>query len=92
MRGNDDHRLSENRFCLNSAIVGESHDYDWMMAHIQDGEDVTISDVTKNYGLLAVTGPKAREVLSPLTDASLENEDFSWLTGQGDEVAGVPRV
>ena len=62
------------------------------MVHIQDSEDVTVSDVTGDYGLLAITGPKAREVLAPLTDTSLENENFSWLTGQEIEVAGVPCI
>ena len=85
-------RLADDRFYLNSGITGESHDYDWMIKHIEEGEDVSVKDVTGDYGLLAVTGPRAREVLAPLTDASLDNENFKWLTGQEIEVAGVPCI
>jgi dimethylglycine dehydrogenase len=82
-------RLGPQDFYINSAISAEQHDLDWLRFHIEDGEDVTITDVTNEMGLLAVTGPRAREVLAPLTDADLSNEAFRWLTAQEIEVAGV---
>ena len=85
-------RLSADRFYLNSAVVGQQHDLDWLVSHIREGEDVTVADVTDRTGILAVTGPRAREVLAPLTDADLSNGSFRWLTGQEIEVAGVPCI
>ena len=49
-----------------------------------------MADVTDSTGLLAVTGPRARDVLAPLTDADLSNEAFRWLTAAEIKVAGVP--
>ena len=83
-------RLGPNDFYLNSAISAEQHDLDWLVFHIEDGEDVTVTDVTNELGLLALTGPLVREVLAPLTDADLSNESFRWLTAQEITVAGVP--
>ncbi len=78
------------RFYLNSAVAGETHDEDWLVQHVEPGEDVTITDVTGDVAILGVSGPLAREVLAPLTDADLGNEAFPWLTAQEIEVAGVP--
>lgn len=85
-------RLAPDRFYLTSAIVGQTHDLDWIQQHIDADEDVKIHDVTDATGILAVTGPKAREVLAPLTSADLTNAGFRWLTAQEIEVAGVDCV
>ena len=105
-------RLAPDRFYLTSAIMGQSHDLDWLVDHTPAGADVIlhgalsilgtpprrkferkdlqISDVTDSTGILAVTGPRARDVLAPLTDADLGNEAFRWLTAAPISVAGVP--
>jgi dimethylglycine dehydrogenase len=82
-------RLGEDQFYLNSAVVGEHHDLDWLQFHVAAGEEVGIDDVTDTMGILAVTGPRAREALSPLTPADLGNQSFPWLSAQRIEVAGV---
>ena len=82
-------RLDDDRFYLNSSIMAEQHDQDWLRHHVLPGEDVTVTDVTNRRGILAVTGPRSRELLEKLTDADLTNARFPWLTGQEIEVAGV---
>ena len=83
-------RLAPDRFYLNSAIVGQFHDRDWLAHHVQPGEDVTVVDRTDDMGILAVSGPLSRQILAQLTDAELTAPGFRWLTGQEIEVAGVP--
>ena len=39
-------RLAEDRFYLNSALIGRTHDEDWLNDHIRAGESVTITDFT----------------------------------------------
>ena len=56
------------------------------------GEDVTVTDVTEDKGILAVAGPLARDILQPLADADLSNDAFRWLTAQEITVAGVPCI
>jgi dimethylglycine dehydrogenase len=83
-------RLGENRYYLNSAIMGTTHDQDWLNQHIAEGEDVAVSDVTDAHGIIAVTGPRSRDVVGGLTDTDLTSASFRWLTGQEIDVAGVP--
>ncbi|MCQ3814180.1 MAG: FAD-dependent oxidoreductase [Acidimicrobiia bacterium] len=85
-------RLASDCFYLNSAVIGTTHDLDWLTHHIELGTDVSVTDVTDDYGILAVTGPRARDLLLPLTDADLSNEAFRWLTAQTIEIAGVSCV
>ena len=82
-------RLAPDRFWLASAIMGQSHDLDWLRDHIRPGEQVEVRDATDGTAILGVTGPRARDVLAPLTDADLGNDAFSWLTAQEITVAGV---
>ncbi len=85
-------RLAVDRFYVNSAIVGQFHDRDWLVFHRADGEDVTVRDVTEEMGILAVAGPLARDIIQPLTDADLSNDSFRWLTAQEITAAGVPCI
>jgi sarcosine oxidase subunit alpha len=56
---------------------------DWQMA-------VHISDVTQAVAAMNLAGPRARELLSSLTDTDCSNEALAYLDGRGAEVAGVP--
>ena len=83
-------RLDGNRFYLLSAAVARIHDRDWLVQHRHASEDVEVTDVTDDYGVLAVAGPRSRALLAGLTDADLGNAAFPWLSAREIEVAGVP--
>lgn len=83
-------RFGADRFYLNSAVVGQRHDFDWLQQHVDGDQKVSITDVTDSVGLLAVTGPRSRDLLQQLTETDLSNETFRWLTAREIEVAGVP--
>ncbi|MBT4891062.1 MAG: GcvT family protein, partial [Rhodospirillales bacterium] len=82
-------RIREDHYYLLSSVVAQIHDYDWLTQHINDGEDVIIEDMTDAYGMLLLTGPKARDVLSACSDADLSNEAFPWLTAKNIDVGGI---
>ena len=67
-------RLEENNFYALSGAIAETHDYDWLVQHIFPDENVTVRNVTDEYGVLVLTGPGSRDVLSKLTDADLSNQ------------------
>ena len=83
-------RFGSDSFYLSSAIMGQSHDRDWLVQHVEPAADVTVTDVTDSTGLLGLTGPRARAVLQPLTGADLTNRSFRWLTARLIDIAGVP--
>ncbi|MDH5323676.1 MAG: FAD-dependent oxidoreductase, partial [Gammaproteobacteria bacterium] len=83
-------RLADDRFYLLSAASAELRDLDHLMQGRLHNEDVTVSNVTDDRGVLVLAGPKARDVLAQLTDADLSNVAFRWLTGREIRVAGKP--
>jgi dimethylglycine dehydrogenase len=82
-------RLSPDRFYLNSSIMGQVHDLDWLTQHVLEGESVTIRDMTNELAILAVSGPRSRDIIQPLTETDLSNGTFAWLNAQEIQVAGV---
>jgi len=82
-------RFADDHFYVLSGAGAEEKDLDMMTQGKLDGEDVTISNVTDDYGMLVLNGPNARDVLSQITDAPLDNDNFRWLTGQEIPVAGA---
>jgi dimethylglycine dehydrogenase len=85
-------RISGEHFYLLSAASAELRDLDHLVQQVQAGEQVEIRNSTEERGVIVLAGPKAREVLSGLTEASLENADFPWRTAQQIEIAGIPTL
>ena len=85
-------RLGPDRFYLNSSIMGQIHDLDWLTQHVLENENVAIRDVTNELAILAVTGPRSRDIIQPLTDTDLSNGRFGWLNAKEINVAGVPCI
>jgi dimethylglycine dehydrogenase len=79
-------RLGADRYYLVSAGAAERYDGDYLHKMLPADGSVTLRNVTTSRGTFVVAGPQARAVLSKLTETSLENADFPWLTGQVIEV------
>ena len=60
-------------------IGSEVKDYQWLEWNV-DGLDVTIENLTEEWGGLLLTGPDARNILSQCTQEDLSNTGFSWLS------------
>ncbi len=85
-------RLSEDRFWFVTGGPSERRVWDWLTIHQRGTEDVSVRNLSDAWGILTVAGPKARDVMRPLTDGSLENADFGWLQAREMTVAGVPVI
>ena len=83
-------RLGEDRYFALSAAAAEQRDLDLMQQSLLPGEKVTITNVTEQYGVIVLSGPRSRDVLSALTDADLGNDQFPWLRAKEITVAGQP--
>ena len=82
-------KLSENRFYLLAAAAAELRDYDLLTQGVAPLEAVHVHNVSDDYGVLVVSGPRSRELLSALTTADLSNAAFPWLSARPIEVAGI---
>jgi dimethylglycine dehydrogenase len=61
-----------------------------LVQHIAEGESVTVENVTHDYGVLVLAGPRSRDVLVKLSNEDLSNASFPWLRGREIDVAGIP--
>jgi aminomethyltransferase len=81
------YRLASSHFLL---IVNASHiaiDYAHIAEHIKTAGDAVAVDASSRYALLAVQGPRAREVLQTLTGVDLASIKYYWFAH--GEVANV---
>jgi dimethylglycine dehydrogenase len=83
-------RMASDHFYLLSAAISELRDFDLLNHRKLATEDVTITNITDDWGVLVLAGPRSRQLLSKITDVDLGNDAFPWLTGQEIEVAGIP--
>jgi sarcosine dehydrogenase len=85
-------RVAEDEYYIVTGTGFATHDFNWISRSIPTGLDARLTDVTSAYGVLAVMGPKAREVLSPLTGADLSNAAFPFGHAKRITLAGAPTL
>ena len=83
-------RFRNNFFYILSSTASEIRDFDWFSRHVYEKEDVNIKNVTKDYGVLVLAGPKSRDVLSQITSQNLNNNDFPWLKAKEILINKIP--
>jgi aminomethyltransferase len=81
------YRLAAQHFLLVVNAGNIEKDYAWIAEHITPAGDAVAVNASARYALLAVQGPKALEVLQPLTGVDLRAMKYYWF-GHG-EVASV---
>ncbi len=77
-------------FYLVSAGAFERHDHDYLRKALPTDGSVQCERLTTSMGVLVLAGPRARDVLSKLTDADLSSAAFPWLTGKRISVGVAP--
>jgi aminomethyltransferase len=81
------YRLASRHFLL---VVNASHiakDYAWIAEQIAVCGDAVVIDSSSRYALIAVQGPRALEVVQPLTGVDLSSLKYYWFAH--GEVANV---
>ncbi len=85
-------RLSDDRFFVTTTtgnIELIEQWYKWWIA-TEEGMTAHIADVTSGFAAINVAGPRAREVLSQMTDADLSSNAFKYMRSAQATVADVP--
>jgi dimethylglycine dehydrogenase len=75
-------RIEPERFYLISAGSLERHDFDVLEKLLPADNSVRIDKVTTERGVLALAGPRSREVLAKVADVDVSNKAFPWLTAR----------
>ncbi|QRI61686.1 FAD-dependent oxidoreductase (plasmid) [Shinella sp. PSBB067] len=81
-------RLSDTTFYIVTGTGFRTHDLGWIADHLPEGLDVTLRDVTEDFGTLSLMGPRARDVLAAATDADVDNAAFPFAHVREIVIAG----
>jgi 4-methylaminobutanoate oxidase (formaldehyde-forming) len=80
-------RLAEDVFGIVTGTAFGNHDASWIRRHLPDDGSVRLTDVTSRWACFALWGPRALEVLAPLTPDPL---DFGYMRMREITVGDVP--
>ncbi|MBA2545306.1 MAG: GcvT family protein [Solirubrobacterales bacterium] len=83
-------RLGEERFSIVTGTAFGNHDREWIRRHLPEDGSAAVRDVTSAWACFGVWGPKAREILQPLTPQDLGNEEFPYMNVRETTVGDVP--
>jgi glycine cleavage system aminomethyltransferase T/glycine/D-amino acid oxidase-like deaminating enzyme len=83
-------RLADDTFMLVTGTAFANHDAAWLRRHLPEDGTVTLRDITSSRVCFGLWGPRARDILEPLTRDDLSNEGFPFLTAREITIGGVP--
>ena len=83
-------RLAADRFRIVTGTAFGNHDLGWIRKHAPDDGSVQVADVTSAWACLGLWGPRARDILQPLTKSDLSNEGFRYMTARDISLGNVP--
>lgn len=86
-------RISDDRYFVTTTTGNLDFVNQWLEWYlIGTNWDVHITNVTGGYGAMNIAGPKAREVLSKLTDCDLSSNAFPYMACAVALVSGIPSI
>ncbi|HUG29933.1 MAG TPA: FAD-dependent oxidoreductase [Candidatus Limnocylindria bacterium] len=97
-------RLASDRFLIVTGTAFGNHDLGWIRKHLpareatgavespgaDDLADVRVRDVTSARACFGIWGPKARDILQPLTKDDLSHDAFPYLAAREITISDVP--
>jgi 4-methylaminobutanoate oxidase (formaldehyde-forming) len=80
-------RLAEDAFQIVTGTAFGNHDASWIRSHLPDDGSATLADVTSRWSCFGLWGPRAMDVLAPLTPDAL---DFGYMRMRELTIGDVP--
>src|SRR5262249_23725781 len=82
-------RLDAERFLLVTGTAQATRDADWIGRQLPPGARVSLTDVSEHYAVLALMGPRSRELLARVTTAPLDTAAFPFGAIREIAIAGA---
>jgi 4-methylaminobutanoate oxidase (formaldehyde-forming) len=83
-------RLAEARFLIVTGTAFGNHDLGWIRRHRPDDGSVRIHDTTSARACFGLWGPRARDILQPLTTDDLSDTAFPYMTAREITLGEAP--
>jgi sarcosine oxidase subunit alpha len=83
-------RLDDETYYVTTTSSGAGAVEEWFGWWLADWQlDVRLTDVTQGMAAVNLAGPRAREIISAVSDLDYSNDAFKYLDGQPATIAGV---
>jgi len=69
-----------------------NHDLGWIRAHARADSSVRVDDVTSARACLGIWGPRARDLIAPLTTDDVSDAGFPYLTARTITIGRVDLI
>ena len=83
-------RLGPDRFRVITGSGTIDADLGWIRANVQDGERLSLRDVTEELAVIGLWGPAARDVLAETTDDDVSGDGFPFMQARSMDLHGAP--
>ncbi len=83
-------RLAKDQFYIVTGTGFATRDFHWISANIPKGMNCQLFDVTSANAVLSLMGPRARNILSKVTDSEVGNEEFPFGSVKTIFIASAP--
>jgi 4-methylaminobutanoate oxidase (formaldehyde-forming) len=75
-------RVAHDTYLWVTGAASAVRDLDWIVRHVREDQQVSVTDVTSSYAVLGVMGPASRELLQSVSRGDFGNEAFPFGTSQ----------
>jgi 4-methylaminobutanoate oxidase (formaldehyde-forming) len=82
-------RLASDEFWVVTSAASQTRDWAWLRRACR-GRSVEISDITDDWSVLGVMGPRSRDLLQTISNLDLSNEAFPFGSMNLINISGVP--
>jgi glycine cleavage system aminomethyltransferase T/glycine/D-amino acid oxidase-like deaminating enzyme len=83
-------RVAPERYLLVTGTAFGQHDLGWLRKHLPDDGSVLLNDITSGRVTFGLWGPRARDVVAPLTTDNVTDEAFPFMTARAITIGRVP--
>ena len=83
-------RLDDDRFRVVTGAGYVASELAWLRSHVEDGERVSIEDVSGAYATIGLWGPRARDILGTATDDDVSDAALPLRQWRPIQVGGAP--
>ena len=85
-------RLAKDRFMVVTGGAMGLHDLAWIEAHLPDDGSVKVTDISSGRCCIGLWGPRARDLLSRVSDDDVTDDGFPYMTAKPITIAEVPSL
>jgi glycine cleavage system aminomethyltransferase T/glycine/D-amino acid oxidase-like deaminating enzyme len=83
-------RLADDRFLLVTGTAYGNHDAAWLRSQVPEDARVEVRDTTSARVCFGLWGPRARDILAPLTTDDVSDAGFRYMTAKEVSIGSVP--